>query len=180
MRREPFPSVSPDSSAGAWKWHPISISSGTSPASSTRRRCILPGPLLSSWPKTKPKASSKIPWRQGVTHTYDWVYGTECHMPHASLRNQIVKSTGEPYGAWRSWKGERAKSSRPKATSRSRWRRTLMSAKFISTWLEIGVKACSKVQTAGTCSWSGCISWGHHRELRWAQLYGPPVPPYSW
>ena len=31
--------------------------------------------------------------------------------------------------------------------------------------------------SAGTSRWSAWISYGHHRELRWAQLYGPSVPP---
>ena len=30
---------------------------------------------------------------------------------------------------------------------------------------------------AGTSGWSALISWRHHRELRWTQLYGLPVPP---
>ena len=30
---------------------------------------------------------------------------------------------------------------------------------------------------AGTSGWSALISWRHHRELRWTQLYGLPVSP---
>ena len=31
--------------------------------------------------------------------------------------------------------------------------------------------------SAGTSGWSAPISWRHHRELRWTQLYGLPVSP---
>ena len=63
----------------------------------------------------------------------------------------------------------------PSLTSSLVWK--LLEERHAGSWLSRLPFRKIDIETAGTSRWSAWISLGHHRELRWAQLYGPSVPP---